>query len=168
LPGGFGTQDEGFESLTLIQTGKSSPIPIVLLDEPNGTYWQHWRTYVQSELLRTGMISPEDMHLFYLTDDVEAAVAEIEQFYKRYHSSRFVQDDLVIRMKSALPDGVVHQLNEEFEDLLQGGSIVQHPDALPEEAGEYADLPRLVFSYDKKSAGRLRMLINAINDAPAS
>jgi uncharacterized protein (TIGR00730 family) len=167
-PGGFGTQDEGFESLTLIQTGKSSPIPIVLLDEPNGTYWQHWRTYVQSELLRTGMISPEDMHLFYLTDDVEAAVAEIEQFYKRYHSSRFVQDDLVIRMKSALPDGVVHQLNEEFEDLLQGGSIVQHPDALPEEAGEYADLSRLVFSYDKKSAGRLRMLINAINDAPAS
>jgi hypothetical protein len=167
-PGGFGTQDEGFESLTLIQTGKSSPIPIVLLDEPNGTYWQHWRTYVQSELLRTGMISPEDMHLFYLTDDVEAAVAEIEQFYKRYHSSRFVQDDLVIRMKSALPDGVVHQLNEEFEDLLQGGSIVQHPGALPEEAGEYADLPRLVFSYDKKSAGRLRMLINAINDAPAS
>ncbi|MCB9850706.1 MAG: LOG family protein [Phycisphaerales bacterium] len=163
-PGGFGTQDEGFESLTLVQTGKSSPMPIVLLDEPNGTYWQHWRTYVQSELLRTGMISPEDMNLFYLTDDAGAAVREITHYYRRYHSSRFVQDDFVIRMKSPLPEAFVEQLNEEYEELMHGGTITQVQGALPEEAGEYADLPRLVFAYDKKSAGRLRQLINAIND----
>jgi len=166
-PGGFGTQDEGFESLTLVQTGKSSPMPIVLLDEPNGTYWQHWRTYVQSELLRTGMISPEDMNLFFLTDNAEAAVREITHYYRRYHSSRFVQDYFVIRMKSPLPEGFVHQLNDEFEALLAGGDIAQKLGALPEEAGECADLPRLVFAYDKKSAGRLRQLINRINDFDA-
>ncbi len=163
FPGGFGTQDEGFEALTLVQTGKSVPLPIVLLDEPNGTYWQHWRTYVQSELLRTGMISPEDMYLFHLTDDAEDAVREIVQYYRRYHSSRFVNDELVIRMKTPLPDGFVAELSEQFDDMLMGGDIRQATGALPEEAGEYAELPRLVFSYDKKSAGRLRLLINAIN-----
>jgi len=163
-PGGFGTQDEGFESLTLVQTGKTSPIPIVLLDEPNGTYWQHWRTYVQSELLRTGMISPEDMNLFFLTDSAEAAVREITHYFRRYHSSRFVFDNFVIRMKSPLPEGFVQQLNEDFENLLDGGDITQVHSALPEEAGEFADLPRLVFAYDKKSAGKLRQLINRIND----
>lgn len=164
-PGGFGTQDEGFEALTLVQTGKSSPVPIILLDEPDGTYWQHWRTYVQAELLRTGMINSEDMNLFHLTDDAEDAVREIMHFYRRYHSSRFVQDDFVIRMKSPLPEGLVDQLTDEYEDLLKGGDICQVAGALPEEAGEFADLPRLVFNYDKKSAGRLRQLINALNDA---
>lgn len=164
FPGGFGTQDEGFETLTLVQTGKSAPVPIVLVDEPNGTYWQHWRTYVQSELLRTGMISPEDMNLFYLTDDAQAAVDEINRYYRRYHSSRFVNDELVLRIRSPLSEGFLAQLNEEFEHLLKGGDIRQSLGALPEEAGEFADLPRLVFNYDKKSAGRLRVLINAIND----
>jgi uncharacterized protein (TIGR00730 family) len=163
FPGGFGTQDEGFETLTLVQTGKASPVPIVMLDEPNGTYWQHWRTYVQSELLRTGMISPEDMHLFYLTDSAEAAVAEITRYYRRYHSSRFVGEEFVIRMKHPLPNGMVDQLNEDFEDLLKGGDIRQVAQALPEEATEFPDLPRLVFNYDKRSAGRLRQLINTIN-----
>jgi len=163
FPGGFGTQDEGFEALTLVQTGKASPIPIVLLDEPQGTYWQHWRTYVQSELLRTNMISPEDMHLFHLTDDAEDAVREIMRYYRRFHSSRFVYDEFVIRMKSPLPDGFVAQINEEYEDLLEGGDIRQKPTALPEEAGEFAELPRLVFNYNKRNAGRLRQLINTIN-----
>ncbi len=163
-PGGFGTQDEGFESLTLVQTGKAAPVPIVLLDEPDGTYWQHWRTYVKSELLHTGMISEEDMNLFHLTDNAEDAVREIVGFYRRYHSSRFVHDDFVIRMKTPLSEGFVEHLNDEYEDLLKGGGIHQVGQALPEEDGEFAELPRLVFSYDKKSAGRLRMLINAINE----
>ncbi len=163
-PGGFGTQDEGFEALTLVQTGKAAPVPIVLLDEPNGTYWQHWRTYVQSELLRTGMISEEDMNLFYLTDNADDAVKEITKYYRRYHSSRFVGDDFVIRMKSPLSDGFVEQLNDEYESMLKGGSITQFKGALPEEGDEFADLPRLAFNYDKKSAGRLRLLINAINE----
>jgi hypothetical protein len=164
FPGGFGTQDEGFEALTLVQTGKAAPVPIVLVDEPNGTYWQHWRTYVQSELLRTGMISPEDMDLFYLTDDAEDALQEILRYYRRYHSSRFVNDELVIRLRAPLSDGFVDQLNEQFEGLLQGGDIRQTKGALPEEAGEFGSLPRLVFNYDKRSAGRLRQLINAVND----
>jgi hypothetical protein len=164
FPGGFGTQDEGFEALTLIQTGKTPPVPVVLVDEPHGTYWQHWRTYVQAELLRTGMISPQDMHLFYVTDNAADAVREIQHFYKRYHSSRFVHDEFVMRMKAPLPEGFVAQLNEQFEDLLRGGDIRQMLAPLPDETGEHDDLPRLVFNYDKKSAGRLRQLINAIND----
>jgi len=167
FPGGFGTQDEGFEAMTLVQTGKTAPVPIVLVDEPDGTYWQHWRTYVQSELLRTGMISPEDMNLFYLTDDAQAAVDEILHYYKRYHSSRFVNDEMVLRLRSRLSDDFVAQLNEDYEDLLKGGDIRQVDRALPEEGGEYESMPRLVFNYDKKSAGRLRRMINAINDFSA-
>ncbi|GJM26227.1 MAG: Rossman fold protein, TIGR00730 family [Phycisphaerae bacterium] len=164
FPGGFGTQDEGFEALTLIQTGKSVPVPVVLVDEPDGTYWQHWRTYVQSELLRTGMIGEDDMSLFSITDNADEAVAEILHFYHRYHSSRFVNDELVIRMKTSLPSALVDKLNDDYEDLLKGGDIRQVNKALHEEAGEFADLPRLVFNYDKKSAGRLRQMINEINN----
>ena len=164
FPGGFGTQDEGFEALTLVQTGKTTPVPIVLMDEPQGTYWQHWRTYIQAELLRTGMISSDDMHLFYLTDDAEAGVREITRFYHRFHSSRYVNEELVIRMKSPVSAGFLDHLNEDFEDTLKGGDIRQVPAALPEEAGEFAELPRLVFAYDRKSTGRLRQLINAINE----
>ncbi|NOX58113.1 MAG: LOG family protein [Planctomycetes bacterium] len=164
FPGGFGTQDEGFESLTLIQTGKSVPVPVILVDEPGGTYWQHWRTYVMSELLRTGMIGEDDMSLFSITDDAQEAVDEIAHFYSRYHSSRFVNDEFVMRMKSSLPAAVIDKLNDDYEDLLNGGDIRQVAKALPEEAGEFEDLPRLVFSYDKKSAGRLRQMINEIND----
>jgi uncharacterized protein (TIGR00730 family) len=165
FPGGMGTQDEGFEALTLVQTGKAPPMPVVMIDEPDGTYWQHWRTYVQSELLRTNMIGPEDMHLMYLTDDAEKAVKHITHFYRRYHSSRFVKNELVIRMKSAIPDELVQRLNGEFADLVERGRIRQEPAALPEENGECADLPRLVFTYNNSSTGRLRMLINALNDA---
>jgi hypothetical protein len=164
FPGGFGTQDEGFEALTLIQTGKAEPIPIVMVDEPGGTYWQHWRTYVQSELLRTGMISPDDMHLFYLTDRAEDAVAEITNFYRRFHSSRFVRRDFVMRLKSPLPEATVTRLNEEFGGLLDSGIIRQVDHALPDEDGEHADLSRLVLHYNRSSAGLLRAMINVINE----
>lgn len=167
FPGGFGTQDEGFEALTLVQTGKSVPIPVVLCDEPGGTYWQHWRTYLKSELLHHGMISPEDMNLFFLTDRAELAVAEILRFYYRYHSSRFVRDDFVIRLKSALSDDQVDRLNRQFADLLAEGRIRQVPQPLPEEGGECPDLPRLVLRYHKRTAGRLRQMIDAINDPAA-
>ncbi|MFQ5489776.1 MAG: TIGR00730 family Rossman fold protein [Phycisphaerae bacterium] len=165
FPGGFGTQDEGFEALTLIQTGKSSPIPVVMVDEPNGTYWQHWRTYLQSELLRTGMISEPDMNLFYLTDDAQQAVDHITTFYRRYHSSRTVRQELVIRMKSKLPDARVEQLTDEYADIVVEGKIRQVDGPLEEEHGEFPDLPRLVFRYNNRGAGRLRLLIHAINEA---
>lgn len=165
FPGGFGTQDEGFESLTLVQTGKTNPIPIVLIDEPGGTYWQHWRTYVKSELLHTGMISEEDMHLFFLTDSAEAAVQEITRFYHVYHSSRFVRDEFVIRLNHPLPDQAVEHLTVAYADLLAEGRFRQVPEPLPEEGGEHPTKPRLVFRYNRQSGGRLRTLINAINDA---
>jgi hypothetical protein len=165
FPGGFGTQDEGFEAMTLVQTGKSVPTPIVLVDEPGGTYWQHWRTYVQSELLRTGMISPDDMHLFYVTDSTEDAIREVTGYYKRYHSCRFVRQDMVMRLKSPIAPEVVTSLNEKYSNILLTGEIRYVEGALPEEAGEFADLPRLVFHYDCRSAGRLRMMINQLNDA---
>lgn len=165
FPGGFGTQDEGFEAMTLVQTGKADPVPIVLCDQPGGTYWQHWRTWVKAELLGNGMIGPEDMGLFYLTDNVQDAVAEITRFYRRFHSSRYVFDRLVLRMKSSLPDEVVARLNKDFPDIVDGDEIRQVREALPEEDGEFADLPRLVFRFNRRSVGRLRFLINAINDA---
>ncbi len=165
FPGGFGTQDEGFEALTLIQTGKASPMPVVLIDEPNGTYWQHWRTYVQSELLRTGMISEEDMNLLFLTDNAEDGVKHVVRFYRRFHSSRSVRKNLVIRMKSALSDATIARLNDEFADLAVTGKIEQHPGPLEDEGGEYPDMPRLAFHYNNRSAGRLRVLINALNEA---
>ena len=144
FPGGFGTQDEGFEALTLVQTGKSAPIPIVLCDEPGGTYWQHWRTYVKSELLHHGMIDEDDMNLFHITDDPEDAAAEILRFYRRYHSSRFVHKDFVLRLRTAISDDELGLLNREFADLLDEGEISQVPKALADEDGEYAALPRLV------------------------
>ncbi len=163
FPGGFGTQDEGFEALTLIQTGKSNPMPILLVDEPGGTYWQHWRIYVKSELLHHGMISPEDMHLFHLTDDAEDAVREILQFYRVYHSSRFVRKDFVIRLNHAVSEDLLERLNTEYADLLREGRFRIEPGALPEENGEYADKPRLVFAFNRNSVGRLRMMIDVLN-----
>lgn len=164
FPGGYGTQDEGFEALTLVQTSKSAPVPIVLVDEPGGTYWQHWRTYVKAELLGNQMISPEDMDMFFLTDSAEEARDEIVRFYRRYHSSRYVRDEFVIRMNSPLPVERIAQLTEAFSDIVDGDPMRQVTAALPEEEGEYADLPRLIFKFDRRSVGRMRHLINAINE----
>ncbi len=168
FPGGFGTQDEGFEVLTLVQTGKASLVPIILIDAPGGTYWQHWRTYVKAELLHTGMISPEDMHLIKVTDDVEEAVQEILRFYKRYHSSRYVRDTLIIRLNSPLPEGVLPRLQKEFADILDTGTI-ESTLPLPEEEAEYAEKPRLMLRFDRRSHGRLRKMVDFINsvESPA-
>ncbi len=162
FPGGFGTQDEGFEVLTLVQTGKALLVPIIMMDAPGGTYWQHWRTYVKAELLRTGMISPEDMHLIKLTDDVEDAVQEILTFYRRFHSYRYVRDTLVIRMNEPLPEEAVVHLQGQFADIIESGTIEQTR-ALPEEGDEVPDKPRLTMHFDRRSHGRLRQLINYIN-----
>lgn len=162
FPGGFGTQDEGFEVLTLVQTGKALLVPIVLMDAPGGTYWQHWRTYVKAELLLTGMISPEDMNLIKLTDNVEDAVQEILTFYRRFHSYRYVRDTLVIRLNEPLPEEAVLHLREQFADIIESGTIEQ-TGALPEERDEVPDKPRLTMNFNRRSHGRLRQLINYIN-----
>jgi len=165
FPGGFGTQDEGFEALVLVQTGKAELMPIVLIDAPGGTYWQHWRTYVAAELLRTGMISPEDMHLFRLTDNVEVAVQEIVQFYKCYHSSRYVGDLLALRINSPLSAKTIERLNDTFNDIVVQGRIEQHPGPIGGEDGELPDKARIVLQFDRKSVGRLRLMVNEINNA---
>ncbi len=165
FPGGFGTQDEGFEALTLVQTMKTTPVPVVLCDEPGGTYWQHWRTYVKAELLGNGMIDPADMHLFAVTDRAEYAVEEILNFYRRYHSCRFVDGRLVMRLNSALSAALLERVARDFRDIVTSGGFEPYPGPLAEEGGEFPDKPRLVFSFDRRSAGRLRLLINLINEA---
>jgi uncharacterized protein (TIGR00730 family) len=165
FPGGFGTQDEGFEALTLIQTGKAAIVPVVMIDVPGGTYWQRWMEYITTELLRTNLISPQDLSLFALTDDVEQAVDIITRFYKRYHSSRYVHEKLVIRLNESLDQALMARLNGEFADIVAQGTIVQTAGSLPEEEGELADKARLVFTFNRHDTGRLRQLIDTINAA---
>jgi uncharacterized protein (TIGR00730 family) len=162
FPGGFGTQDEGFEVMTLIQTGKAPLMPLVLVDAPGGTYWQHWRTYVKAELLHSKMINEEDMQLFKLTDNVDVAVNEILHFYKRFHSLRYVGNTLVMRLNEALPDAALKHIQKEFSDVVESGTIEQTK-ALEEEGDDVPDKPRLVLEFNRRSHGRLRQLVDFIN-----
>ena len=164
FPGGLGTQDENFETLTLIQTSKADLVPVVLCDAPGGTYWTQWREYIEEQLLKKDMISPDDMNLFKITDDIDVAVREVLHFYKRYHSSRMVRDDLVMRLKSPLSPQAVERLNDEFGDLATGGRIHTLSTPMTAEGDEFPDLQRLVIKYNYRSIGRLRRMIDAIND----
>jgi uncharacterized protein (TIGR00730 family) len=163
FPGGFGTHDEGFEALTLIQTGKAPLIPVVFLDSPGGTSWRSLQTYIRTELLGKGMIGEDDMRLFKFTDDIQTAVDEVTGFYRRYHSMRFVGEALVLRLNSSLPAAGIEKLNDAYSGILAGGRIEQHPGPVEEEDMEYPDLPRLTLHFDRRSYGRLRMLIDDIN-----
>lgn len=166
FPGGFGTHDEAFETLTLIQTGKSHIFPVVMVDEPDGTYWHGWRRFVEDDLLARGYISPNDLSLFRITDSVDEAVREVTSFYRVYHSMRYVKGDLVLRMHSPLSDRALDQIRWDFRDLVEGGTFEQVA-ALPLEANEpaLASLPRLRFRFDRHSQGRLRQLIDFLNRA---
>jgi uncharacterized protein (TIGR00730 family) len=164
FPGGFGTLDESFEVLTLLQTGKSMLFPIVLLDEPGGNYWRLWREFVEGHLLRRGLISPEDLSLFRVTDTVEEAVEEILGFYRIYHSMRYVGKELVIRISRPIPRRARSRLGRDFSDILAAGSF-RTGSSLPEEENEphLKALPRLIFRFNRKHFGRLRMLIDFLN-----
>ncbi|ASC74218.1 uncharacterized protein XM38_051930 [Halomicronema hongdechloris C2206] len=163
FPGGFGTQDEAFEALTLAQTGKADPLPLVLVDYPGGTYWKNWDRYIRDHLLERGLISPDDPSLYTITSDVEAACDAITSFYRVFHSYRYVNDRLIIRLKCALPEQVIEQLNRDFSDILIKGYI-EPTRALPEEKGdETAHLPRLSMYYNHRDFGRLYQLIRMIN-----
>jgi hypothetical protein len=162
FPGGFGTHDEGFEALTLLQTGKAQLMPIVFLDEPGGTYWKEWLAWVDAGLRARGLIDEHDLRLFSVTDDADAAVREIVGFYANYHSSRFVGERLVLRLRHAPPARTLARLRGEFADLIAGGSLEPSP-PLPEEAGQYEQLPRLLLDYDRRRSGRLRMLVDRLN-----
>ncbi len=164
FPGGFGTMDEGFEALTLMQTGKALIIPIVLIDRPDGSYWETWMRFLTDHLLRQGLISPEDFNFIKIAHTVEAAVSEIIGFYKNYQSSRWVGSSLVFRLSHQLTDKALAGLNKEFADLLRSGEIEQ-TEALPQERNqpEIAHLPRLVLNPHRHVFGRYRQLIDAIN-----
>lgn len=166
FPGGFGTQDEGFEALTLIQTGKAPLIPIVMIEQPGGTYWPQWRAYVAAELLRTGMISDQDMSLFRITDDVDRAVREVVDFYRVYHSMRYVGPDMVLRLNRPVGEPTLQRLNDEFAEILTAGRFEQAPGPLPGERGELPALPRIKLRFDRRSLGLLRRAIDLINRDP--
>lgn len=164
FPGGFGTMDELFEALTLIQTGKAAVVPIVMVDKPGGTYWKRWLEFVREELLGRSLISPEDLSLFLITDNINEAVEEITRFYRVFHSYRFVGEELVVRLTRPLGEAKLAFLNENFRDLLLEGDF-RLGSALPEEASEpeLASLPRLIFRASRRSFGRLREMIDALN-----
>ncbi|PSB57171.1 LOG family protein [Chamaesiphon polymorphus] len=162
FPGGFGTLDEALETLTLCQTGRYGPVPIVLLDRPGGTYWRDWDAYLRQHLAATGLISPGDLNLYTIADDIHVAAEAIRNFYQVYHSSRYVGDMFVMRLKVAICDGDLELLNQEFGDLAANGKIVQTT-ALPQESDDpTVDLPRLVFKFDRRDFGRLYQMIGRI------
>ena len=163
FPGGFGTLDELFEVLTLMQTGKSTIIPVILLESGDGSYWQHWEHYMHKHLLVNGWISPEDHHFYYICTSIDKAVEHITHFYRRYHSSRYVKDLLVIRMRSTLTQEQIDQLNQQFSSLIANGSMWLSEEALPEE-DDALDLPRLIFAHTRNQFGLVRKLIDQIND----
>jgi uncharacterized protein (TIGR00730 family) len=163
FPGGFGTQDEALETLTLCQTGRYGPVPLVLVDRPGGTYWRDWDTYLRQQLAAPGWISPEDTSLYTITDDIQVAAATIRDFYRVYHSSRFVGDEFVMRLKVDICDRDLELLNREFGDLAANGKI-SRTTALPQEAEDpTVNLPRLIFKFDRREYGRLYRMINVLN-----
>jgi len=165
FPGGFGTHDEGFEILTLAQTGKSDPQPIICLQAPGCDYWDDWSAFVTRQLLKRKLINEEDMSLFSIVTTADAAVSQIIRFYRRYHSMRFVGRELAMRLKQAITPEQLEQLRDRFSDLLSDGTFeLRGP--LTEELDEPAlrDLPRLVFTFNRRNAGRLRQLISHLNE----
>jgi hypothetical protein len=163
-PGGFGTLDEAFETLTLIQTGKRDLMPLVLLDQPGSTYWSGFVRYIRDELLSRELISPEDMSLFRVTDSVEAAALEVIGFYSVYNSMRFIRDQLVLRLHVPPTPQLLERLNDEFGDVCTRGRIESVPTHRVEADDEHLlELPRIGFLFNRKATGRLRQMIDVIN-----
>jgi uncharacterized protein (TIGR00730 family) len=165
LPGGFGTQDECYELLTLLQTGKAEPAPVVLVETPGGTYWHGWRRFLDEQAIRPGWVSPEDVALFRVANSVEEAVAEVLGFYRNYHSCRWVGDMLVLRLQVSPSRAELADLNRRFADIVESGSIRSVSPFPPERSGhDHLELPRVAFRFDKFHFARLRMLIDALNE----
>lgn len=168
FPGGYGTQDELFEVLTLVQTGKRDMLPIVCVDAPGGTYWTAWLAFVREQLLSRKLISPQDLSLLKITDSVDDAVQEIMRFYSVYDSMRYIREKLVLRLHSPIGDELLDKLNVEFADILDSGRIERtdtHPFELDEE--HLLGHSRLSLHFNRRDAARLRQLIDAINSSPS-
>jgi uncharacterized protein (TIGR00730 family) len=166
FPGGFGTLDEAMETLTLVQTGKRNPVPLLLVDEPGGSYWMRWIEFVKDTLLARGYISQSDLKLFETVDSANDAVQRINHFYARYHSLRYIEDHLVIRLTSGIEQQKVEELKGSFSDILRPDGDMYLSGPLPEEMDEpeIGHLPRLILTFKRDDFGRLRELIDAINN----
>ena len=164
LPGGFGTLDEAFELLTLLQTGKAQPAPLVLLDVPDGTYWRGWQRFVDEQVATRGLVSTEDHSLYRITADVDIATDEILGFFRNYHSVRWVGDLLIMRLRQAPTRSELSALNGAFSDIVVGGAIRPTKPLSPERSsGDHVELPRLAFRFDRVHYGRLRQMIDVVN-----
>ena len=164
FPGGFGTMDEGYEAITLMQTGKCQLMPLVLIDRPGGTYWKTWDKHVREHLLRDKLISSEDLNFYQITDNTDEAVRLITRFHRNFHSTRFVGDLLVIRLKHAPPETAIAALNEDFAELVTGGRIqLIQPTTEEVEHGDHLELARIGFNFNRRSYGRLRAMVDVLN-----
>ncbi len=165
FPGGFGTMDEGFEALTLMQTGKARIFPVVLVDKPGGSYWKTWLDFLRNHLLRLGLISEDDFNLIHSCESVECAVDHIIHFYSNFNSYRWLGPNMIVRLQQALSEDKIARMHAEFGDMLVNGSFAQGP-ALAEEnkEPEVAHLPRLIFQPRKRNFGRLRLIMDAVNN----
>jgi hypothetical protein len=164
FPGGFGTLDEGYEALTLMQTGKSQIMPLVLVDRPGGTYWKTWDKHVREHLLRDELISADDLNLYQITDDPDEAVRIITRFYRNFHSVRFVRDLLVVRLKHSPPSSAIAAMNEDFADIITGAKFSAAEPSPEERAdGDVPELARISFGFNRRDYGRLRQLIDLLN-----
>lgn len=167
FPGGFGTHDEGFEVLTLVQTGRADPLPIVLLEAPGGAYWQEWDRFIKGQVLREGLISPEDVSLYFITSDAQAATEHICRFYRNYHSCRYQGGELYLRVRHAPTPAELADLNARFADIVTGGAIAVGPAETGDEDALVPAYPRIVLRFDRQNFARLRQLIDALNALPS-
>jgi uncharacterized protein (TIGR00730 family) len=166
LPGGFGTMDEAFELLTLVQTGRSPIMPIVLIEPAGSTYWHDWRDFVVRDLADRMLISQEDLDLVCIASEVDEAVDEMVHFYSTFHSSRFVGRRLVLRLEREVSDATLDALNDDFRDIVVKGDIERVPVSAPElDDDDVTDLPRIAFQFDRTHYARLRKLIDRLNDS---
>src|ERR1051326_8906992 len=151
FPGGFGTMDEGYEALTLMQTGKSQLMPLVLIDRPGGTYWKTWDTHVREHLLRDQLICQDDLNLYQIADSSDHAVRIITRFYRNFHSTRFVKDLFVVRLKHPPTDSALAAMNEDFADIISG-SPIERIDVTTEELADndQIELPRIAFGFNRR------------------
>jgi uncharacterized protein (TIGR00730 family) len=164
FPGGFGTMDEGYEALTLMQTGKSQIMPLVLMDRPGGAYWKTWDKNIKEHLLRNQLISLDDLYLYQITDSADQAVKWITRFYRNFHSTRWVKDSLVIRLKYAPSQTAIDALNDDFADIITGDKIhLTAPTKEELDDKDVTNLARIAFGFDRRQYGRLRQLIDVLN-----
>jgi len=156
FPGGFGTMDEGYEAITLMQTGKSQLMPLVLVDKPGGTYWKTWDKNIREHLLRDGLISPDDLNLYRITDNADEAVKIVARFYRNFHSTRFVKDLFIIRLKNAPTDSALEAINEDFGEINNGPAIKRiEPTPEEREDNDQLGLQRIAFEFNRRDYGRL-------------